>query len=353
MEIQNPKSKIKILKKSLTGVKENVLLSDYTTFRLGGPADFFYEAKTQENFVKAIKTSRNFGIPFFVLGRGSNILFDDKGFRGLVIRNLVCGAKISKKYKKAAGYVDTKIGRAHFVPADPKKYLQFNDLDYKQEPFDTEVEVFAGTPLQFLIQWTLEKNLCGLQWFAGIPGSVGGAIAYNIHGGTKLFSDYIKEVQVLGKNNKLIIIKKEKGKFAYDKSRFQKEDLIIVKAKILLSHGDILRARYVYKEWWQRKLRIQPQMNCPGSVFRNFSPEIAKKVGSPTTGAGWFIEQAGLKGKKIGGVQVSEKHANFIVNLGKGKAKDVKKLIKLIKEKVKNKFGLDLKEEILILPEKI
>lgn len=336
------------LKKLLPGVRQNVLLKDYTTFRIGGPADFFYEAKNEKEFLKAIIVCRKYKIPFFVLGRGSNILFSDEGFKNLVIRNMVSGVRVAKKLKRSVK--KQKTGDSHYLPADPKKYLQFSDLDYQQEPFDTELEVFSGTSLQYLIRWALEKKFCGLQWFAGIPGSVGGAVVYNIHGGTKLFGDYVKEITVIDKNNRIRKIKNKDMGFTYDFSRIQKEKEIVLKATLLLSHGDIDRARFVYKEWWKRKLKIQPQTNCPGSIFKNFSQRVSEKVGAPTTGAGWFIDQTGLKGKRVGGVKVSEKHANFIVNLGKGKAKDVRKLIKIIKEKVKKKFGLALREEIVIMP---
>ena len=332
----------------LKGLRKNVLLKDYATFRIGGPADFFYEAKTEKDFIKAIKASRRLEIPFFILGKGSNILFDDKGFRGLIIKNMVSRIKVSKRLKKS--FKKQKLGDAHYLSGDPKKYLQFSDLDYQQEPFDTEIEVSSGISIQYLIQQTLEKGLTGLQWFAGIPGSVGGGAVYNIHGGTKLFGDYVKDITIIDKNNRIRKIKNKELGFAYDFSNIQKEKQIVLKTTLLLSHGDIEKARYVYKEWLKRKLKIQPQINCPGSVFQNFSKALAKKAGAPTSSAGWFIDQAGLKGKIIGGAQVSEKHANFIINLGNGTSADVKKLIKIIKEKVKKKFGLALKEEILIMP---
>jgi len=342
---------ISSLEKFLPGIKRDVLLKGYSTFRIGGPADFFYEAKFQKDFVTAIKASRRLKIPFFILGRGSNILFDDKGFRGLIIRNAVSEIKVLKKLKRTLK--KQVLGDAHYSPADSKKYLQFDDLDYQQEPFDIEIEVSAGTPVQYLIQQTLQKKLTGLQWFAGIPGSVGGAVVYNIHGGKKLFGDYVKDITVIDKNNRVRKIKHKNLGFAYDFSNIQKENYIVLKATLLLSSGNIEKANYVYQEWLKRKLKVQPQINCPGSVFQNFSLVTAKKVNAPTPSAGWYIDQCGLKGKIIGGVQVSEKHANFIINLGNGTSADVKKLIKIIKEKVKKKFGLVLKEEILILPQKI
>ncbi len=341
-----------LFKKFLPSIRKNVLLRDYTTFRIGGPADFFYEAKTEKNLIKAVKTAKILKMPYFILGNGSNILFSDKGFRGLVIRNLVSGARIIKHFREGKNE-KREISRACYIPVDQKKYLQFSDLDYPQEPFDTEIQVCSGAPLPQLIQWSLKKNLCGLQWFAGIPGSVGGAVVCNVHGGTKLFSDYIEEITVLDKDNKIKKIRKSKAGFAYDFSRFQKEESVILKVNIFLSRGDIKRANLVYEKWRQRKLKVQPQTNCPGSVFKNFSESVVRKRKFPTTAAGWFIDQCGLKGKTVGGVEVSEKHANFFVNFDHGTAEDVKKLIRIAKKSVKNEFNLDLEEEIMVLPEKI
>jgi len=352
-KIQISKSKFqtgKELKKTIPGVKENILLKDYTTFRIGGPADFFYEAKTEKDLIKAVKICRKLGISFFILGRGSNILFAEDGFRGLVVRNCVSGARVLKSLKKK---VQPKKNDAHYEPGHPRKYLQFEDLDYPQEPFDTEVEVFSGTSLPYLIQWALEKNLTGLQWFSGIPGSVGGGVVYNIHGGTKLFSDYIKDISVLDERGKIRKIQKQNAGLAYDRSLFQKKKLIILKVSLLLSHGDIIRARHVYQEWRQRKLKVQPSLSSAGSVFRNFSHQVSRRVGAPTSSAGWFIEQCGLKGKTVGGAKVYEGHANFIVNQGSARTEDVKKLIGIVKKSVKKKFGLNLREEIQFLPSQI
>lgn len=341
-----------VLKKLLPGVKENVSLADYTTFKIGGPADFFYTAKTEKDLLGAIRAARHSGIPFFILGRGSNVLFDDEGFRGLVVRNLVSGLKIVRRFKpRHAAFAKSD---AHYHPADEKKYLQFADLDYVQEPFDTEVEVFSGNSLQHLVQWSLENNLTGLQWFAGIPGSVGGGVVYNVHGGTKLLADYLKNITLIdsaGRRKKIRLEKnrEQKKSFAYDQSFLQKEKSVILKITLWLSHGDVARARQVYQEWWQRKLKVQPQTRVAGSIFRNFSLNTAKKAGAPTGSAGWFIDQCGFKGERVGGVQVSEKHANFFVNLGGATANDVKKLISLVKKSVKKRFGVTLREEILIL----
>jgi UDP-N-acetylmuramate dehydrogenase len=325
-------------------IQTNIPLASYTTFKIGGPAKYFYCAKNIKNLIKVIKIARRKKILFFILGCGSNILVSDEGFNGLVIKNEILETKIVKTLKQNINF-QQKLD-ARYFPAHPDKYLQFSDLDYQTEPFDTEVEVSAGMPLQSFIQWTFKNKLTGLQWFAGIPGSIGGAIICNIHGGAKLFSDYISEIVVLDKNNRIKKIKKKDVKFAYDFSGLKKEELIILKVKIFLSHGDIKRAKSVYQEWFKRKLKIQLQINCPGSIFKNFSLKITRKIGVPTSSAGWFIDQCELKGKKIGGAMVSKNHANFIINTGHGKAKDVIMLISLIKQKVRDKFNIQLQEEI-------
>lgn len=328
-------------------VKLNELMAKHTTFGIGGPADLFYEAKTKEELIKAVKSARELKIPFFILGSGSNILVSDKGLRGLVIKNSVSGMKVVKRLKKPRRAL--QVASARFQTADPQKYLKFSDLDYPDEPFDTEIEVFSGTPLQSLIQWSFKNKLTGLQWFAGIPGTVGGAVIYNIHGGTRLFSNYVQSLEVLDKNNRLREIKKAEIKFDYDFSDITKRDLLILKVNLLLSRGNLAKAKHVYQEWVRRKTKVQPQHNCPGSIFKNFPEEIAKKLGAPTPAAGWFIDQCGLKGKKIGEAQISPKHANFIVNKGAAKASDVVQLIKLAKKEVKKKFGIKLEEEICLI----
>ncbi|MBI4652671.1 UDP-N-acetylmuramate dehydrogenase [Candidatus Kuenenbacteria bacterium] len=325
-------------------IQTNIPLAPYTTFKIGGPAKYFYCAKNIKDLIKIIKIARRKKIPFFILGCGSNILISDEGFNGLVIKNLILGVRVVRSLKQNINF--KQVVDAHYFPAHPNQYLQFSDLDYQTEPFDTEVEVSAGMPLQSFIQWIFQNKLTGLQWFAGIPGSIGGAIICNIHGGSKLFADYISEIIVLDKNNRIKKIKKNDIKFDYDFSSLKKEKLIILKARIFLSHGDIKRAKFVYQEWFKRKIKIQPQTNCPGSIFKNFFLKTAKKINAPTSSAGYFIDQCGLKGKKIGKAIVSKNHANFIINTGQATAKDVIILISLIKQKVRDKFNIQLQEEI-------
>jgi UDP-N-acetylmuramate dehydrogenase len=334
----------KIIQKLGVEIRVNEPLAKYTTFRIGGPADLLYEAKAEEDFILAVQAALNFKIPFFILGNGSNILVSDEGFRGMVIKNGVIGMKIIGRTKESKKIGDKE--KARYSAADPKKYLKASDLDYPDEPLSVKVQVYTGTPLQKFIKWSLDNRLTGLQWFAGIPGTIGGAVVNNIHGYTRLFSDYIESLDVIGHNGKLIKIRGDEARFGYDFSNLSKDYLGVVSVIILMAEGDVNRAKFVYHEWWKRKLKVQPQKNCPGSIFKNVSEEEVKRVGAPTPSAGWFIDQCGFKGKTVGGAAVSELHANFIVNKGNATAADVAELVRLIKKKVKDKFGISLEEEI-------
>ena len=344
------------IKNLLPGVQKNILLKNYTTFKIGGPAKYFYIAKAKTELIEVIKKAKNLNpspfpkgdrvkLPFFILGGGSNLLVSDKGFNGLVIK--------------------------------------------------------FGRPLS----WYVSK---GLEWAAGIPGTIQGAVYGNSGAFGKSMKDVVESVEVFDtKTEKIKIFKNKDCRFSYRNSIFRKKkNLIILSVKIKSKKVDELRssprsanarvvdelrssprfaaARVVdelrssprfaaarvsnvkkIKQYLDYKKQTQP-LNFPsaGSIFKNFTPHRNKISGAgpnelkelkkfQKTGmipAARLIEECGLKGKKIGNVKISEKHGNFIVNLDGGKAKDVIKLIKLIKKKVKNKFKVNLEEEIQYLP---
>ena len=290
--------------------RKNVSLANYTTFKIGGPAKYFYIAKTKQDLIKAIKAAKELGLPFFVLGGGSNLLVSDKGYDGLVI---------------------------NFQFSISNFQLISNSKIFK-------VVVGAGLPLGKLVSASAEKSLTGLEWAVGIPGTVGGAIRGNSGAFEKSISNIVKEVEVLeiteDNSPQIKILKNKDCKFQYRDSIFKhNSNLIILSAEIQLKKGDKKEIQKKIKEHLKQRKKTQP-LGFPsaGSIFKNpkgFS-------------AGELIEKCGLKGKKINGAQISEIHSNFIVNLGKAKSKDVEKLIKLIKQKVKQKFGIVLEEEIEI-----
>ncbi len=289
------------IEKELPQIQKNILLRDYTTFRIGGKAKYFFGAKTKKDIISAIKTSKKFKLPFFIFGEGSNLLVSDEGFNGLVIK--------------------------------------IQNTKYKIR--DAKIIAGAGAMLGELVEASVKAGLPGLEWAAGIPGTVGGAIWGNAGACGKSMKDVIQRVEVFDvKTEKVKILKNKDCELGYRDSVFKrKKNLIVLSAVFQLKREEKKIKDDVEKNLEDRKKRQPLNFPSAGSVFKN--PEGFF--------AGELIEKCGLKGKKIGNAKISEKHANFIINLGKAKAKDVKKLINLAKKKVKNKFGITLEEEIVIL----
>jgi len=214
----------------------------------------------------------------------------------------------------------------------------------------------AGTKLRELVNTSVKRGLTGLEWAVGVPGTLGGAIYGNAGwpGDKKNISAVIKSVEVLdiSREPKIKKFNKSACRFKYRDSAFKhNKNLIILGAELKLKKGNKIKIKKEITEIIKKrknKIPIEPSAGC---VFKNPSPaQISPKfMAGKGFSAGELIEKCGLKGKKIGNAQISEKHANFIVNLGGAKAKDVVKLIKIIKQRVKNKFGLKLEEEIRYL----
>ena len=281
--------------------QRNISLKNYTTFKIGGKADYFISAKNEKDIIDAVKEARQKNLPFLVLGKGSNVLIPDKGFEGLVIK------------------MDT------------------NELKIKKN----KVFIDAGVSLSFLVNKTAEASLSGLEWAVGIPGTIGGAVFGNAGSFNGSMKDNVFEVKVFDvKKEKVLTFKNKDCKFSYRKSIFKnKNNFIIISIVLNLKKSSKIKINNLIKDHLNYKKNIQP-LNYPsaGSVFKN--PECFS--------AAELIEKCNLKGKIIGGARISEKHANFIINFKNAKYIDVKKLISLIKNTVKNKFNIDLEEEIII-----
>ena len=290
------------IKKILQGLKENVPLSVYTTFKIGGLARYFFIAKDKKALITAAKTAKKLNLPFFILGGGSNSLIFDDGFKGLVIKTQ--NSKI-------------KIINSGIIYAE------------------------AGAKLNDLVLFSAKKSLGGLEWAAGIPGTIGGAV-YGNSGwpvNKKSISAVVKSVEVLdlGSDLKIRKISSRNCRFGYRQSIFKhNRNLIILGVYLKLHKGDKGEIKEEIARILKNKKEKTPPGFSAGSVFKN----------PPGNHAGFLIEKCGLKGKKMGGAVISEKHANFIINLGAAKSKDVAKLIDIAKQKVKRKFGIQLEEEI-------
>ncbi len=313
----------KILKKELPGTKKNILLKNHTTFKIGGPAEYFLTASDQKDLGKAIKVAKRLKLPVFVLGGGSNLLVSDQGFKGLVI-----------------------------------KLKNSNDYSLK----NNIISASAGVELGKLVKFSVKNSLEGLEWAGGLPGSLGGAVRGNAGAFSGETKDIILEVHALDDKLNLRKFSNKQCQFSYRSSIFKRKNWVVVSAKIKLKKGDkkslqkIFRARVNYRN--QRHPLEYPNA---GSIFKNvdfkkFFPKfkksllaVVKKDPFPVVPTAYLISEAGLKGTTVGKAQVSEKHPNFIVNLGGAKAKDILKLIELVKKKIKKMYGIHLEVEVQFL----
>ena len=280
-------------------LKKNVSLASHTTFGIGGPAQLFYKAKTSKELIRVIKAARELKIPYFILGGGSNILVADRGLVGLTI-------KIQNSKFKVQNY---------------------------------RIIAEAGTPLAKVVKAAQEHSLSGLECCIGIPGTVGGAVAGNAGDKNQWISQCIKSVTILDKSGKIINLKKDNCQFGYRTSCFKDNpSKIILEAILELKKENSKTIKEKTKQFLEAKGN-QPKEKSAGSIFKNPANDSA----------GRLIDAAGLKGKKVGEAQISPQHANFIINLGRAKAKDVLTLIRLAQNEVKEKFGVELELEIKLI----
>jgi len=320
------------IKKLLIGLKENVSLKLYTSFKIGGKARYFYIANSQEQIKNALKVSKRLKIPFFILGGGTNILVSDNGFNGLVI----------------------KLNNKKLVFDKKRPQVIFAE---------------AGVSLGRILSLAKRKGLTGLEWAAGIPGTLGGAIRGNAGAFGGSISQVVRKIRLLDiRNQKIKIreIKPEEAKFSYRNSIFKKDkNLVILSAELELKRGDIEKINNKISQYLNYRKRTQPlNFFSSGSIFKNIAKKSLTKdslkkikklldkdkfylLKQELIPAGLLIQICGLKGMKIGQAMVSEKHCNFIVNLGRAKADDVLILISLIKQQVRDKLGIQLEEEIV------
>jgi UDP-N-acetylmuramate dehydrogenase len=336
----------KLQKLTTSEIKRDVPLAKYTTLKIGGSADYFIEPISIPEMIAVYQTAIENGIKCTILGGGSNILISDKGIRGIVIKNKVTGIsygnKIKINFRKTASHRHEEI---HWKTG----FIKLTDLDYDEDTQDAVlVKVNSGTSLQLLMYNTLHKGLTGLQWFARIPGTLGGAVWNNIHGGKKFISDFINSVSYIDSYGKQQILQRDNLSFDYNRSNFQNSNNLITEVGLVLQIGNKNKAMVVAEEWKKRK-SDQPY-NSAGSTFSNLSEEDKLNYGLSSISAGYIIDKIlGLKGFKIGKVKISENHSNFLeTELGATSA-DALEIINTVKVKAKEKIGIDLNLEIVLL----
>ena len=298
-------------------IKENVSLKECTTFKIGGPAKFFVRVNSPDLLYKALKAVKVLNLPFFILGKGSNVLVADSGFDGLVI-----------KVENGANEIDGQI-----------------------------IKVFSGNVLGNIIREGLEHNLGGLEFAANIPGTIGGAIWGNAGAYGKGIGDYIDEVEIFAIEEKEVIMKvltKEECQFSYRHSIFKnKENWVIAGAKLKLDKAeDGQKVLLEIQEEYKNRCAKQPlEFPSAGCTFKNveYTSEMIKYerwMVNNKLPAAKLIEEAGMKGYKLGGAMVSDKHANFIINVNNATASDVIQLISMVKLRVRDELKIQLMEEV-------
>jgi UDP-N-acetylmuramate dehydrogenase len=281
-------------------VKTHEPLARHTSLRIGGPADYFVIPASVDDILETLDFVRDRGLPWIVLGNGTNVLFPDEGYRGVIIK------------------LGPSLGRIE-ISGD-------------------RVRAQAGASLAALISQVRAQGRRDFDFLVGIPGSVGGALVMNAGIPEGTISDVVTQVGALTFDGKFITLKAEECRFGYRASRFQEERLIVIEGEFALGRGKAWDGEELLR---RRKERQPLGVPSPGCVFRN-------PVGVNAT-AGQLLDWAGLKGLRVGGARISPKHANFIVNEGGATSRDVLQLIDIARSVVLKYWGVELKLELAVV----
>lgn len=308
---------------NLPGFKENEPLAPHVAYRIGGPARYWFEAKTADDLASAVIAAETEKIPWIVLGAGSNVLVSDDGFNGLVI--LVA------------------------------------NRDFRLE--GNLVYAGAGAVVSLVVRKSAEAGYCGFEWAASLPGTIGGAVRGNAgcYGGS--MSDLIESVEVLRDGRRLNLAKSDCA-FGYRDSIFKRNRDVILSASLRFQPSTQEECAMRLETFQAKRRESQPHDFCSaGCWFKNFEFKDASEIEKLTRSikvpddfirtkripAGWLVEQADFKGHKIGGAQVSTQHANFLVNTGGATASDVIQLASMIKMRLRDDYGVQLEEEVQLI----
>lgn len=294
----------RMLKIGGNGIRFDCPMNQFTTFRVGGNVDILYFARELRDLQQIVSYLCETNIPYLVVGKGSNLLVKDNGFRGVVI------------------------------------VLQ-GELAAIEHSGEKNEMVLAGGGLSIveLLTQCSRKGLGGLEFLSGIPGTVGGAVAMNAGAFGNDIGSMVQEIHAVNQQGDLVTVRRSQLNFSYRESSIS-EGTVIVKARFQLKHEspEIVAKRVA--DYLTRRKASQPlEYPSAGSVFKN----------PPNDYAGRLVEQVGLKGRRLGGAMISPKHANYIVNTGGAKAKDILTLMELAKEKVKKETGIELEPELRIV----
>ena len=286
-------------------IKQNEPMKNHTSFKIGGPAEFYIKIKSVEELRKILEFAKNENIKVTIIGNGSNVLVPDEGINGIVIRT----------------------------------NLKDINIENKNED-NIEVTVNDAVPIGFLAQKLLKEEITGFEELSGIPGTIGGAILMNAGAHGKEMKDIVTEIVAMDYDGKMYKFTNEEAEFSYRHSKFCSGEYIIIQAKLQFKKGNKEEIKAKMAEYAQYRKEKQPiESPSAGSTFKRGTDFITAKL----------IDEAGLKGYSIGGAKISEKHAGFIINTGDATAKDVLDLVKYVTDKVYEKFNKKIELEIKIL----
>jgi UDP-N-acetylmuramate dehydrogenase len=293
-------------------VVANAPLASLTTFKVGGPADWLVDIHSTGDLLQVLAAARESDVPVTVLGAGSNVLIGDAGIRGAVLRLKLTGIAT---------------------------------------PSASRVRAEAGVTINGLVRWTIGRGLAGLEAWAGTPGTVGGAIYGNAHYGGRNIGDLVNEVQLVAVDGSVTVVRHDSLEFDYDTSRLKRTHEILLSADFAVTAGTPEPLRATARASLAHRKRTQP-LDTPsaGCVFQNPDRSRGDLVpdGVPAS-AGALIDRAGLRDTRMGGARISPTHANFFLNDGGATARDLRGLIELARDRVRQRFGVELRDEIVML----
>ena len=294
------------LEKLGTSPSENVPLSAMSSFGIGGPADFFFEVRTEGEFETTLSLAAAEKYPFYVIGGGNNLLFDDAGYRGLIIRNRLEGI----------------VGG------------------------EDRLRVLSGTGLSALLNQTLSAGLSGLEFLAGIPGTVGGAVYGNAGAYGRSIGGILETATLLFPDGGRKTVNREALSLRDRASGLKKRGGIVLDTILLCSPGDTQASEAKIRDILEKRRLKHPPLGtaCAGSYFKNSCSATGERIA-----AGRLLEQAGARGLAVGDAAVDERHCNFIINKRNARSRDVLLLAGELKEKVFRMFGIRLEEEVIYL----
>ena len=294
-------------------VRRDAPIASLTTFKVGGSADVLIDVRSEAELAAIVAAARACGVPVTLLGGGSNVLVADRGVRGAVLRLTMTGLS---------------------------------------QPGPGRIRAEAGVTINGLVRWAIGRGLANLEAWAGTPGTVGGAIYGNAHYGGRNIGDLVTEVRLVDPAGQLATVPRDRMGFGYDTSRLHATREVVVWAEFAVAAGTPDALRAVARASLAHRKRTQPlASHSAGCIFQNPDPaRDAVPPGIPAS-AGALVDRAGLKGHRIGGARISPLHANFFVNEAGATAADIRALIDLAKKRVRDQFGVELREEIVYLGE--